>query len=822
MSAGRGRNLVAFGVPDALHRRSPASILGRGGIAVVVALSVVVSLPGFAGAHTLTAAPLSSHTAPLPVRHHHPPGLAAKIHPAQGGDWYTQEGATLSQLNNSTASGVPKVFETFTLATSPHSTAYELNALSDTGDWYQIVIADNWPGCNTGFEEATEIWDSFGNSGPVNCDATLTLSSGDTVEFGIGFDAQQEACLSLTDLTTAKSHSLCYAQPDSGGSQLEFLTSGSNPTGYYTGPMTETLNLTADACPAYRDMPTMGYTYPGGFFITTYVAWSDEFDAFSGTLCWQTFLAGQTLLPGQVSTVYVDTAQGTGYGPVWGGGQNLSLLDATKGFRYQTDPKPIALNVSASATTVYEGTRINFTANLSGGVSPFVYSWFVNQTPLPGSGGSVSWIAATPGTYTIYVHAQDGLNDVGTSTGTAISVAGPIQIPRLALLPTRGNVDAGQSVTLTGTVVGGWGGYAYVWFGLPGGCLTTNSATLSCRPSQNGTFNITLQGTSNNTTALSPVATLTVFPDPTVAVAGSSADLDVRQPVTLTATVTGGAPGATFLWSGLPTSCGIPANASFVCTPLVPASYTVSTQVTDGDGGTASSATFSFLVRPAPGVSIAANRSVLDTGQSVQFVANVTGGAPGVSYAWTDSATSCTGDGTAMLICTSVTAGRISASVAIVDGHGVSATSQTLGIGVFPAVIAFIEPPSAVRLGDVMQLNGSFSEGAPGALQYSWAGLPPGCGPSHTTIVVCTPNATGSYTVQFTVVDGAGASSTANATVDISVPSTGGTGAAGPFSPLVILLVLVGVTALIAIVAAAGLRRRKSAPDEPADDQPYA
>ncbi|MCI4333525.1 MAG: hypothetical protein L3K01_07400, partial [Thermoplasmata archaeon] len=110
--------------------------------------------------HAHVAAVRSSHAAPSKL--HLPPGLhlgsspaRALPRPAQSDLYYLQAGSTISQLNESSASGVARLSEFIPLVPSPYSTAYELNGLSSTGDWWQIVIAYNWPGCNSGYEEAT-------------------------------------------------------------------------------------------------------------------------------------------------------------------------------------------------------------------------------------------------------------------------------------------------------------------------------------------------------------------------------------------------------------------------------------------------------------------------------------------------------------------------------------------------------------------------------------------------------------------------------------------------------------------------------------------
>ncbi|HEV2230781.1 MAG TPA: hypothetical protein VGS18_01150, partial [Thermoplasmata archaeon] len=180
----------------------------------------------------------------------HPVPIARSLQPAAAPfashEFYTQIGSTLDQLNgSSTVTGDRTISEKIRLVTSLYPIGYELNALSDSGDWYQIVVADNWPGCASGFEEVIEVWDSSGASGPVTCDPTLTLAQGDLVQLVLTFNSLGEACLDLYDLTANTSNPVCQAQPDSGGSEFIVLSTSANSNGYYTGTMTEIVNLTA-------------------------------------------------------------------------------------------------------------------------------------------------------------------------------------------------------------------------------------------------------------------------------------------------------------------------------------------------------------------------------------------------------------------------------------------------------------------------------------------------------------------------------------------------------------------------------------------------
>src|SRR5208282_2891792 len=125
-----------------------------------------------------------------------------------------------SQVNGSNAvSGVPNLSEeiplvpsTFSL-TSETGIGYELNGLSDTGDWYQLVVAYDWPSCGVGFQIATEIWDNGGNSAPIDCPGSISLSKGDLVRLAMRVSSTKQVCMTLTDLRTSSSDPICVSQP---------------------------------------------------------------------------------------------------------------------------------------------------------------------------------------------------------------------------------------------------------------------------------------------------------------------------------------------------------------------------------------------------------------------------------------------------------------------------------------------------------------------------------------------------------------------------------------------------------------------------------
>ncbi|MCI4347420.1 MAG: hypothetical protein L3J97_02230 [Thermoplasmata archaeon] len=427
-----------------------------------------VDLPGFA--------PLS------PTGH-----LRAGTSPirAFSSEFYTQIGSTLSQINDtSSISGLSSVSETITLVNSLYHTAYELNTLSDTGDWYQIVVSVNWPGCAAGFEEGLEVWDSIGNSGPVVCDPTVSLSLGDRVNLWLRFNGTSQACLGLRDLSTGKAHEICQAQPDVGGKKFIFLQSAANSVGYYTGTMTEIINQTTATCPDYTVMPTVTFSFPSWAHISAYVPWSDEWDLASGTLCYEYRGGVESVPAGDLTSHFVDTAASTSYGPHWVEGQNDTPLNGSVGFRFQSDPNPITFeNLSASTTTPYLGEKVYLNATTTGGIAPYQTLWVLNGSFSLGWGSaSRTFTTLHPGNYTYTAYALDKQGDV--SLGASVLIREPYPLWTGAVLSTKGgSADVGQVVNFSARVTGGVAWVSLTWLGLPPGCASVNASWVRCTPS---------------------------------------------------------------------------------------------------------------------------------------------------------------------------------------------------------------------------------------------------------------------------------------------------------------------------------------------------
>lgn len=782
---------------------------------VVLAMMVVAAPFGLTGVRSVSPAPPSpGHPATsaaakgLPVRHAglHPGGASALASTS----WYTQVGATLTQLNGSTSlGGLKSLGERFTLVTSAYPVGYELNGLSNSGDWYQIVVADNWPGCSLGFEEVTEVWDNTGASGPVNCDPTVSLSSGDTLALAINYTSAGNTCLDLTDLTTASFHAVCQAQPDSGATSFVVVSGSANSNGYFTGPMTEVVNLTASSCPDYKFMPKLSYVWPSSEWITQYTPWSDEWEyGGSYTYCYGGTPGATTLSAGDPRTNYDDTASGTSYGPHWVAGQNYSQVVAGVGWRLQTDPTPLTgVSINADRTSVRPGTIVNLTAVVAGGLGPYSALWFLNGTRQTATTTSWGWTAGPPATYHFTAYGVDANKDViGLSNVVAVTVQGPLSVSSIAATPNPSGADVGEYVTFAVIASGGIAPRTFVWTGLPLGCASANVSLLACSPTQSGSNSIVVSVTDSNRTVVhTPPLSYLVSSAPTVALASSATALDANQSLNLSAMVAGGAGTFTYTWFGTPRGCPGANAALLQCSPRTAETTLVHVTAVDGNGMSVNSSTLTITIYPAPDISLRVDKPFVDDGQMIRWTGTATGGPGPFTFNWSGLPTGCTSANLSLLSCAAVGTGTVAVTLSAVDPFGVRVTSAPVATAIYPALsVALTVSPTAVATGDVVSFSATIG-GGDGPIVVNWTGVPGSCYAPAAASFTCQLQETGTFNVTVVVSDATGsqAKSSQTLTVRTTAPAPALTSAE---------LLGLGLVAVVAIAIGVLAARRKPRP----------
>jgi YVTN family beta-propeller protein len=368
------------------------------------------------------------------------------------------------------------------------------------------------------------------------------------------------------------------------------------------------------------------------------------------------------------------------------------------------------------------------------------------------------------------------LGGAGTSSSAPFVV-----IPSVSLSTPTGTADVGQTVNVTGS---GFGSSALV------SVLTLDSIAVNCTTARIGTCALGVITTASNGSfaaqfvappvgtsgAYSVVvtdiarnsasATITVYPDPTVSsVRALPGSADVGQAVTFLAVPTGGSGVSAFLWQGLPAGCsGTTASVACPSNDIVVGNYTINATLTDTNGVTSAvSANLAFTVSLDPTVTTpVANRTSADVGQSVSFSTTAAHGSGILAYAWTDLPTGCTSSSVASLDCTASGAGTFGVTAQVTDGNGLVVVSGALSFVVYADPSAQVTASrTGLDVGQSVEFTAAAGNGS-GDYTYAWIGLPAGCTGTRAT-VNCTVSSSGPLSVQVTVTDSNGGSTTSSA-----------------------------------------------------------
>ena len=258
------------------------------------------------------------------------------------------------------------------------------------------------------------------------------------------------------------------------------------------------------------------------------------------------------------------------------GTYNVTVTDqngcTTTGTTTVTEPPQIVITTSADTSHCGQ-TDGNAYVNASGGTGVLTGNWIPSNTP----GFTLSNVVG--GSYQCVV--TDGNSCADTAT-----VVVPQQAGVVATMGPITAVDCFGASTgdATATYAGGNGPYTISWNTTPAQSTATATGLTA------GTYIVTLtdgNGCTSTATAVvtqPPQLTLTASTNPTAVCAG--------QPVTVTGTGGGGTPGYTYNWT--------PGNLSGATQTFVPpASGTVTVDVTDANGCTAT-ATTAIVVNAIP------------------------------------------------------------------------------------------------------------------------------------------------------------------------------------------------------------------------------
>lgn len=393
--------------------------------------------------------------------------------------------------------------------------------------------------------------------------------------------------------------------------------------------------------------------------------------------------SGQNLTPGPGYRIYSAMAYDPTDGVYW----SFGGLGGTNGALWGLSP-PFEVSLRANRTVADVGQTVTFTAAAADGLGTPTFSW----SGLPGCPSANLSVLLCPvtttGQFSVTVTMVTTFGQNATSPPIELVVTADPSIGVPAAVPNPSFV--GEPTILSVAVSGGAPPLAVQWFGLPPGCPPANSTTLSCLPTEPGTFETRVVASDAAGLAFySGFGAVTVAGPPSVAAPlPSRSSVDVGQSVSFTTTLIGSLGAGQLAWTGLPSGCASGNSPTVPCTPTATSNGTVAVRLTYAPGLSVLSNTTSFIVFADPTISVpTASSQVATAGQSVTFSVRTTPGSGNDSIVWSGLPAACAA-ATLTLAC-ALPSGNFSVSATWTDSNGFAVTSPSAHVQVVP-----VNPPA--------------------------------------------------------------------------------------------------------------------------------
>jgi hypothetical protein len=303
------------------------------------------------------------------------------------------------------------------------------------------------------------------------------------------------------------------------------------------------------------------------------------------------------------------------------------------------------VSISASATSICNGTAVTFTATPTNGGTTPAYQWKVNGTNAGTNSASFTTSTLVNGDVVTCVMTSNATcvsTTTVTSNAITIIVNAPVA-PAVSMSASASSICSGQSVTFTATPTNGGTTPAYQWK-LNGSDVGTNATTYSNSALGNGDV-VTVVMTSSATCTTVPTATatpvtITVNPSstPDVTIASSQTSICAGSAVTFTATPVNGGSTPVYQWFRNTTVVGT--NSATLSTSTISNNDVFSCVLTSNVAcasktkDTSNTITMTVNAAVTPSVSITASATTICAGATVNFTATPVNGGTSPSYQW--------------------------------------------------------------------------------------------------------------------------------------------------------------------------------------------
>jgi hypothetical protein len=205
--------------------------------------------------------------------------------------------------------------------------------------------------------------------------------------------------------------------------------------------------------------------------------------------------------------------------------------------------------INPTSVKITVGTLQQFNSTAIGGLIPYAYQWYLNDTAITGATSSVwNFTPTVAGHYKVYLNVTDALNfKIQSNIVTDITVYSE---PTVSINPISVKMVVGNTQTFNSTILGGAQPFTYHWVlngtAVPG----ANNSTWNFTPIQTGHYSVYLNMTDslNNQAQSNVVTDILVYLQLTVSINPTSANIVLGGSQQFNSTVEGGVPPYTYQW----------------------------------------------------------------------------------------------------------------------------------------------------------------------------------------------------------------------------------------------------------------------------------
>ena len=203
--------------------------------------------------------------------------------------------------------------------------------------------------------------------------------------------------------------------------------------------------------------------------------------------------SNNTAVPNATSSTWTFNPTSTGTYSIY--------VNVTDNFNYKIQSNTATISVYSQPSVTISPTSVNmtintnqqFTSNVTGGLSPYSYQWYLNSSQaLNATGSTWTFNSTVAGTYIIYLRVTDSLAAVAQSNNATARVETPLTV---TISPTQVKMYFGQAQTFSSSVSGGYAPYSYQWYLNDTAVSGATGSTWTFTPRSDGHYKVYLNVT---------------------------------------------------------------------------------------------------------------------------------------------------------------------------------------------------------------------------------------------------------------------------------------------------------------------------------------